>query len=95
MAKLWKTTIVIWSEYDPRSVELVNLARAATDGPAYCSFLSSKLVENPGQDEYYDGASFFSEHCGACSTCGGTGEVSIGNLHDTCPDCDGSGLEKS
>jgi hypothetical protein len=35
---LYKTTIVIWSEYDPTDdLELTDIAHAATSGDAFCS----------------------------------------------------------
>ena len=35
--KMYKTTIVIWTDYDPASMELDDLAREAMRGDAYCS----------------------------------------------------------
>ena len=43
---LYKTTIVIWSEYPGDQVELEDLAREATMGDAYCSKQESVRVEN-------------------------------------------------
>ena len=35
--KLYKSVIVIWTDYDPSNLELVDLAREATDGGAICT----------------------------------------------------------
>jgi hypothetical protein len=56
---LWKTKITIWSDYDPQSVALEDLARDATSGEAYCSKNSAVLVENPTEDLEWDGNKFF------------------------------------
>lgn len=58
--KLFKTTIVIWSDYNPEGrVELEDLARAATVGDAYCSKQETVPVEDPEQDADWDGTEFF------------------------------------
>lgn len=57
--QLWKSTIVIWSEFDPRPVELRQLAGEAEDGSAYCSFSGFTLVEDPSGDPDWDGTEFF------------------------------------
>ena len=36
-SKLWKTTLVIWSDYDPRVVAIDTLATHASWGDSYCS----------------------------------------------------------
>ena len=51
---LYKTTIVIWSEYSGTSVELSDLARDAEGGESYCSKQDSKLVKNPQADPDWD-----------------------------------------
>jgi hypothetical protein len=57
---LFKTTIVIWSEYNPEGVvELADLAREATDGEAYCSKMVSVGVADPPADPDWDGTEFF------------------------------------
>lgn len=58
--KLFKTTIIVWSEYSGTSVELEDLARDATNGDAYCSKQTSEEV-NPLLDEDWDGTEFFGE----------------------------------
>ena len=65
--KLWKTTIVIWTEWEPKTDDtaegepysLEDLAVAATNGDAYCSKAESEEVENPTSDPDWDGTEFF------------------------------------
>jgi len=60
MRRLFKTTIVIWSEYDPTNiVEIDELARDAIAGESYCSSSQSILVEDPEKDADWDGTEFF------------------------------------
>lgn len=59
MGPLYKTTIVIWSKYDGGSVELEDLAEDAQRGAAYCSKQDSKLIQDPGEDQDWDGTEFF------------------------------------
>lgn len=56
---LWKTSIVIWSDFDPQKHELSDLAREAEVGDCYCSVSRSVLVENPKADPDWDGTEFF------------------------------------
>lgn len=59
MKKLWKSTIVIWSEFDPQEVSMDDLAREAICGEAYCSCSTAKFIENPVKDIDWDGTEFF------------------------------------
>jgi hypothetical protein len=59
MRPLWKSTIVIWSEYDGTQVELSTLAREAEVGDAYCSRSSSALITDPAVDPDWDDTEFF------------------------------------
>jgi hypothetical protein len=63
MAKrLFKTTIVIWTEGDPTGkMELEDLAREATEGSGYCSKMKAIKVANPAGDPDWDGTEFFGE----------------------------------
>lgn len=61
---LYKTTIVIWSEYDPTGLELSELAEEAEEGGNYCSRFDSKYVQDPGADPDWDGTEFFDEFGG-------------------------------
>jgi hypothetical protein len=58
---LFKTTIVIWSEYPGEKVDLEHLARDATCGDAYCSRYRSERVGEPEGDPAWDGTDFFAE----------------------------------
>jgi hypothetical protein len=58
--RLFKTTIVIWSEYNPSgTVELEDLAREARSGDAYCSKQKTVSVDNVTKDSDWDGTEFF------------------------------------
>lgn len=46
---LYKTTIVIWSEYDPQDVELEDLARDATSGEAFCDKQKTVFITDQGK----------------------------------------------
>jgi hypothetical protein len=57
---LFKTTIVIWSEWDPTlATTIADLAREAEDGDAYCSAMKSVRVADPTQDPDWDCTDFF------------------------------------
>jgi hypothetical protein len=58
---LYKTTIVIWSEFPGEDVELERLAREATSGDAYCSRYRSERVSEPSGDPAWDGTDFFAK----------------------------------
>lgn len=61
MKPLWKTTIVIWSDYDPSLIpmELEELARQATSGDAYCSLQDTVYVYDPDEDDNPPSDEFF------------------------------------
>ena len=44
---LWKTTIHIWTDFDPQSVGLTRLAQEADDGDGFCDYIFHEYVENP------------------------------------------------
>lgn len=56
---LYKSTIVIWSEFAPAKLELSALAREAETGEAYCAKREAVLVEDPSGDADWDGTEFF------------------------------------
>jgi hypothetical protein len=58
---LYKTTVVIWSEFDGTTIELSELARDAEVGESYCAFSRSELVEDPESDPFWDGTDFFDD----------------------------------
>lgn len=57
--KLYKTTIVIWSQYPTDEVGLEDLGHEATSGDAYCASSECVLVENVDDDPHWDGTEFF------------------------------------
>ncbi len=59
--RLYKTTIVIWSEFDPNKHELSVLAREAESGGAYCSRFCAEVVKNAEKDPDWDGTEFFDD----------------------------------
>lgn len=59
MKPLYKTTVVIWTEYDPHQSELEDLARDATSGESYCSKAVTEVVNDPATDSDWDGTEFF------------------------------------
>ena len=60
LMELFKTTIVIWSDFNPRELELSTLAREAESGDAYCSSLKTVKITSPTTDPDWDGTEFFS-----------------------------------
>ena len=54
--QLWKTTIVIWTDYDPSLREIDHLASEAMVGDAYCSEQKVEVVTD--KDDMPD-TSFF------------------------------------
>ena len=59
---LYKTKIVIWSEFDPNgNMELDELARDAMVGESYCSEQSTTKVDDVDNDDDWDGTEFFGE----------------------------------
>ena len=70
MKTLHKTTVVIWTEYDPSlhprfdDDALSTLAREAEVGDAFCSHLWTEPVADPSKDPQWGGADaeeFFEE----------------------------------
>ena len=57
--KLYKTIIVIWSEYPTDGVELEDLAHEATSGDAYCVSSECTAIEDAAKDPHWDGTEFF------------------------------------
>lgn len=59
MAGKWKSTIVIWSDFDPYQVELSRLAREAEEGDAICTLFGATFIEEPLSDLQFEGAEEF------------------------------------
>jgi len=49
--QLWKTEIVIWTDYDPQKVPLSRLVAEGEGGTAYISKGHSELVASPYQQD--------------------------------------------
>lgn len=65
---LFKTTVIIWTEYDPHKTELLYhedglefLMREASSGNGYCSNAGTIEVIEPTQDPDWDGTDFFND----------------------------------
>lgn len=56
---LYKTTIVIWTEYNPENLELHDLAWEAVGGDGYCSKAKTEEVAIPEDDPDWDRTEFF------------------------------------
>jgi hypothetical protein len=55
--RLFKTTIVIWSDFDPESMELCDLARDAYNGGSFCSSQEAEEVTDSSlfpETEFFD-----------------------------------------
>jgi len=59
--QLWKTEIVIWTDIDPRKMEVSRLAREGESGHGYIGKAHSELVagwrddpDGPPEDMFYD-----------------------------------------
>ncbi len=62
MKQLYKTTLVIWTEYQPPDgLTCEELGRSADQGDAYCSVWNSELVADPVGDKDWDRTEFFGE----------------------------------
>jgi len=59
MKPLYKSTIIIWSEFDPRNLDMSALACEAEHGAAYCSKCVVKKIRQPQNDPDWDGNTFF------------------------------------
>jgi hypothetical protein len=59
MTGLYKTKIVIWSEWDTSETELDIIGREAMQGDAYCSAMNVTWVKNPQEDPEFDDTEFF------------------------------------
>jgi hypothetical protein len=50
--KLWKTEIVIWSDFNPTKVPVARLAQEGESGSAYIGKAHSELISSPyGMDD--------------------------------------------
>lgn len=58
---LYKSTVVIWTDYNPGGMELSDLAREAERGDAYCAKMETLTVAHPESDEDAPDMEFFGE----------------------------------
>lgn len=56
--KLYKTKIIIYTDYSPLTLELDDLAHEAMRGDAYCSLKTTEEI-NTNLDPDWDGSEFF------------------------------------
>ena len=68
MEPLYKTTIVIWTDFNPYRLELDDLAREAVSGDGYCSKQEITLVEDPSKDPDCPAMEFFGNLCIYCGS---------------------------
>lgn len=61
MKSLYKTTMVIWSDYDPGCMEINAIAQEAVDGDMYCSVQKTEFIKDPTKDKQFDDCEFFGE----------------------------------
>ena len=54
--KLWRTTAVFWTDFDPSDMEIDVLAREAVSGDAYCSDQNVETITNAS---LFPGTEFF------------------------------------
>ena len=59
MKGLYKTTIVIWSDFNPERFELNELAQKACTGNCYCSKQEIDYINDSANDVDWDGTEFF------------------------------------
>ena len=57
--RLYKSTMTIWTTYDPTEVELTELVHLAENVGAYCSSVTCALIPEPERDPAWDGTDFF------------------------------------
>jgi len=86
---LFKTEIVIWSEYPGTAVELSRLAREAESGDAHCSVYRSARVAVPELDPAWDGTEFFSPAADVMLLCDGCFEAATGLSGEGADGCAG------
>lgn len=55
-AKLYRTTLVIWSEFDPQHVDNADLGRESDEGAAWCEQRTTIAVLDP---EEFPATDFF------------------------------------
>lgn len=74
--KLWKTTLMIWSDYNPSDLKISDLAREAECGDSFCNSREDELITDPTQfpeTEFFDDGEIINRpqfySCGICDHC--------------------------
>ena len=86
MKPLWKTTIVIWSEFDASQVEIDYLARDASNGDSICtSSVTERIDDPPSHPGFAATGEFFYDHdtvfpCSECGAADADWDETAGNL---------------
>lgn len=63
MTGKWKTTITVWSDFDPSSTELSRLAQEAETGAAICTEYEVSFIADPNTDpEFSYTGEFFNDN---------------------------------
>ena len=57
--RMWKTSIVIWTDYNPSHMELATLAREAESGDAFCAKMEIAEVQDVQKDPDWAETDFF------------------------------------
>ena len=59
MKGFYKTTIVIWSDFDPADYDIEDLSREALKEDAHLSVHKIEFIGAPEEDADWDGSDFF------------------------------------
>ena len=59
LVRLYKTTLIIWSDFAPNHLEIDKLARDAMSGESYCSHSNTELIDPAENDPHWDNTEFF------------------------------------
>jgi hypothetical protein len=61
MKGLWKSTIVIWSTFDPSEFDIEDLSRDALAGDAHCSEHKVEFIDDLDSDPDWDGSELLND----------------------------------
>ena len=59
--RLYKSTMTIWTTYDPTEIEPTELVHPAENVGAYCSSMTFALIPELEKDPAWDGTEFFDD----------------------------------
>ena len=57
---LYKTTLVVWSNFDPKEVSANNLVKDSSN--SYISYRNTRILHDPEQDPHWDHNNHFEEN---------------------------------